>query len=220
MNCETHLYRSRSWACETSVSFGIVDKKKLPGIVDCFGWCTWDAFYQEVTQEGVEAGIQSLARQHVAEVRDHRQRVAVRGRDDGGSGSLRERPTGIRENAKFRNKEEPELGIKNIVDIAKRKHGVSQNELRNSFVQVSQLGLRDRLGHTGLAGPTARPVQMGFAIHFARLLHLFHPFLCETMYFATLPPTPTFFTYTSTSLFDCHICKWYRSLTCETCKLP
>ncbi|KAK8604760.1 hypothetical protein V6N13_082234 [Hibiscus sabdariffa] len=36
-------------------------EKKLPGIVDYFGWCTWDAFYQDVTQEGVEAGLESLA---------------------------------------------------------------------------------------------------------------------------------------------------------------
>ncbi|VAI83168.1 unnamed protein product [Triticum turgidum subsp. durum] len=36
-------------------------EKKLPAIVDYFGWCTWDAFYQDVTQEGVEAGLQSLA---------------------------------------------------------------------------------------------------------------------------------------------------------------
>ncbi|KAK4369945.1 hypothetical protein RND71_009420 [Anisodus tanguticus] len=35
-------------------------EKKLPKIVDYFGWCTWDAFYQEVTQEGVEAGLESL----------------------------------------------------------------------------------------------------------------------------------------------------------------
>jgi raffinose synthase len=33
----------------------------LPGIIDHYGWCTWDAFYQEVTQEGVEVGLQSLA---------------------------------------------------------------------------------------------------------------------------------------------------------------
>jgi len=32
-------------------------EKGLPGIIDHFGWCTWDAFYQEVTQEGVEAGL-------------------------------------------------------------------------------------------------------------------------------------------------------------------
>ncbi|KAI3970256.1 hypothetical protein MKX01_023903 [Papaver californicum] len=35
-------------------------EKKLPQIVDYFGWCTWDAFYQDVTQQGVEAGLASL----------------------------------------------------------------------------------------------------------------------------------------------------------------
>eukprot|EP01018_Ginkgo_biloba_P035133 Gb_34624 [translate_table: standard] len=28
--------------------------KKMPGILDWFGWCTWDAFYQDVDAEGVE----------------------------------------------------------------------------------------------------------------------------------------------------------------------
>ncbi|KAK4420172.1 putative galactinol--sucrose galactosyltransferase 6 [Sesamum alatum] len=41
-------------------SFRLRNEKKLPGIVDYFGWCTWDAFYQEVTQEGVEVGLESL----------------------------------------------------------------------------------------------------------------------------------------------------------------
>lgn len=29
-------------------TFRLREEKKLPGIVDYFGWCTWDAFYQEV----------------------------------------------------------------------------------------------------------------------------------------------------------------------------
>jgi raffinose synthase len=33
------------------------DEKKIPGIVDCFGWCTWDAFYTDVSAEGVEEGL-------------------------------------------------------------------------------------------------------------------------------------------------------------------
>eukprot|EP00252_Welwitschia_mirabilis_P020414 TRINITY_DN4_c1_g1_i9.p1 TRINITY_DN4_c1_g1~~TRINITY_DN4_c1_g1_i9.p1 ORF type:complete len:687 (-),score=117.75 TRINITY_DN4_c1_g1_i9:442-2502(-) len=37
------------------------EEKKLPGIVDWFGWCTWDAFYTEVSAEGVEKGLRSLA---------------------------------------------------------------------------------------------------------------------------------------------------------------
>ena len=41
-------------------TFRVRAEKKLPGIVDYFGWCTWDAFYQDVTQEGVEAGLRSL----------------------------------------------------------------------------------------------------------------------------------------------------------------
>nr|GMC96573.1 probable galactinol--sucrose galactosyltransferase 6 [Ipomoea batatas] len=36
-------------------------KKKLPGIMDYFGSCTWDALYKDVTQEGVEAGLKSLS---------------------------------------------------------------------------------------------------------------------------------------------------------------
>ncbi|GKB71769.1 probable galactinol--sucrose galactosyltransferase 2 [Tanacetum coccineum] len=37
------------------------EKKKLPGVLDWFGWCTWDAFYTDVTAEGVEKGIKSLS---------------------------------------------------------------------------------------------------------------------------------------------------------------
>eukprot|EP00249_Psilotum_nudum_P014368 c24785_g2_i1 orf=177-1085(+) len=37
------------------------ERKKLPGILDYFGWCTWDAFYTDVTAEGVQEGLESLA---------------------------------------------------------------------------------------------------------------------------------------------------------------
>ncbi|KAL2338410.1 hypothetical protein Fmac_012856 [Flemingia macrophylla] len=119
-------------------TFRLRDEKKLPGIVDCFGWCTWDAFYQEVTQEGVEAGIQSLAAGGTSPkfviIDDGWQSV---GSDDGGSSSL-QRLTGIRENAKFRNKGEPELGIKNMVDIAKRKHGLTAEYHRALDASISR----------------------------------------------------------------------------------
>ncbi|KAI3456757.1 hypothetical protein Pfo_013420 [Paulownia fortunei] len=36
------------------------DKKELPDILNWFGWCTWDAFYTDVTAEGVKEGIKSL----------------------------------------------------------------------------------------------------------------------------------------------------------------
>ncbi|TVU26011.1 hypothetical protein EJB05_28536, partial [Eragrostis curvula] len=41
-------------------TFRLRTEKRLPGIVDCFGWCTWDAFYRDVTQDGVQAGLRSL----------------------------------------------------------------------------------------------------------------------------------------------------------------
>lgn len=36
------------------------ERKKIPGIVDWFGWCTWDAFYTDVNPEGIHQGLQSL----------------------------------------------------------------------------------------------------------------------------------------------------------------
>lgn len=35
--------------------------KPLPDSVDLFGWCTWDAFYKEVSPEGVLAGLAAFA---------------------------------------------------------------------------------------------------------------------------------------------------------------
>ncbi len=35
--------------------------KPLPEFVDQFGWCTWDAFYQDVSQEKVREGLESFA---------------------------------------------------------------------------------------------------------------------------------------------------------------
>lgn len=102
-------------------------EKKLPGIVDYFGWCTWDAFYQEVTQEGVEAGLESLAAGGTPPkfviIDDGWQSV---GGDDGNENKQQSllRLTGIKENEKFQKKDDPKLGIKNIVDIAKEKHGL------------------------------------------------------------------------------------------------
>lgn len=35
-------------------------EKSLPGFADYFGWCTWDAFYQDVSHAKVEEGLASL----------------------------------------------------------------------------------------------------------------------------------------------------------------
>ncbi|XP_057422323.1 probable galactinol--sucrose galactosyltransferase 6 isoform X2 [Lotus japonicus] len=109
-------------------TFRLRHEKKLPGINDYFGWCTWDAFYQEVTQEGVESGLQSLAAGGAPPkfviIDDGWQSVAGDEKiSDSDSNSL-QRLTGIKENSKFQNKENPESGIKSIVNIAKEKHGL------------------------------------------------------------------------------------------------
>ncbi|XP_058008938.1 probable galactinol--sucrose galactosyltransferase 6 isoform X1 [Hevea brasiliensis] len=110
-------------------------EKKLPGIIDYFGWCTWDAFYQEVTQEGVEAGLQSLAAGGTLPkfviIDDGWQSVGGDPPEEAKSNDQKVnkqqpllRLTGIKENSKFQMKDDPMVGIKNIVNIAKQKHGL------------------------------------------------------------------------------------------------
>ncbi|MQM19667.1 hypothetical protein Taro_052676 [Colocasia esculenta] len=106
-------------------------EKRLPSIVNYFGWCTWDAFYQDVTQEGVEAGLESLtaggAPPKFVIIDDGWQSV---GPDQHSGKEEEEKPslmrlTGIKENSEFQNKDDSAAeGIKSIVDIAKHKYGM------------------------------------------------------------------------------------------------
>lgn len=41
-------------------TFRLLEEKTPPGIVDKFGWCTWDAFYLNVHPQGVWEGVQGL----------------------------------------------------------------------------------------------------------------------------------------------------------------
>jgi len=41
-------------------TFRVMEEKTPPGIVDKFGWCTWDAFYLRVHPEGVREGVKGL----------------------------------------------------------------------------------------------------------------------------------------------------------------
>ncbi|KAF7806051.1 galactinol--sucrose galactosyltransferase-like [Senna tora] len=42
-------------------TFRLLEEKTPPGIVDKFGWCTWDAFYLKVHPKGVREGVRGLA---------------------------------------------------------------------------------------------------------------------------------------------------------------
>ncbi|PWA45249.1 raffinose synthase family protein [Artemisia annua] len=103
--------------------------KNLPGILDYFGWCTWDAFYQDVTQEGVESGLKSLVEGGTPAkfviIDDGWQSIGI---DDKKMEDSQQEPlmrlTGIKENEKFQNEDDPTIGIKNIVNIAKNTYGL------------------------------------------------------------------------------------------------
>ncbi|KAI9075574.1 hypothetical protein K1719_042480 [Acacia pycnantha] len=41
-------------------TFNLLDEKTPPGIVDKFGWCTWDAFYLTVHPQGIWDGVKGL----------------------------------------------------------------------------------------------------------------------------------------------------------------
>ncbi|KXG19425.1 hypothetical protein SORBI_3010G057400 [Sorghum bicolor] len=115
-------------------TFRVRAEKKLPRIVDYFGWCTWDAFYQDVTQEGVEAGLRSLvaggAPPKFVIIDDGWQSVGTDqpNSDDPASGEARQprlpRLTGIRENSKFQSQDDPAAGIRAVVRAAKEEYGL------------------------------------------------------------------------------------------------
>ncbi|GAB4849822.1 flavodoxin-like fold protein [Ancistrocladus abbreviatus] len=41
-------------------TFSHRERKKMPDMLNWFGWCTWDAFYTDVTAEGVKQGLESF----------------------------------------------------------------------------------------------------------------------------------------------------------------
>ncbi|KZV41917.1 hypothetical protein F511_11339 [Dorcoceras hygrometricum] len=41
-------------------TFSHLDTKKIPAHLDWFGWCTWDAFYTDVSPSGIKEGLQSF----------------------------------------------------------------------------------------------------------------------------------------------------------------
>ncbi|KAL0300916.1 UNVERIFIED_CONTAM: putative galactinol--sucrose galactosyltransferase 2 [Sesamum radiatum] len=44
-----------------SGTFALRETKQMPGMLDWFGWCTWDAFYQDVNPQGIRDGLKSLS---------------------------------------------------------------------------------------------------------------------------------------------------------------
>ncbi|KAF8403805.1 hypothetical protein HHK36_011911 [Tetracentron sinense] len=111
------------------------EKKKLPSFLDWFGWCTWDAFYTDVTAEGVDEGLKSLSEGGTPPrfliIDDGWQQIGSEVKDTNSvvqeGAQFASRLTGIKENAKFQkngknNDQVP--GLKIVVDEAKQHHNV------------------------------------------------------------------------------------------------
>ena len=55
MFLEEMVYAFLVSVCFRVLKFNLL---QMPDILNWFGWCTWDAFYTNVTAEGVKEGLQ------------------------------------------------------------------------------------------------------------------------------------------------------------------
>ncbi|KAM7500189.1 hypothetical protein LguiA_024603 [Lonicera macranthoides] len=112
------------------------EKKKLPSFLDWFGWCTWDAFYTDVTAEGVHEGLKSLSQGGTPPrfliIDDGWQQIGGLDSNDNNcvvqeGAQFANRLTGLKENAKFQKNgknDDHVPGLKLVVDEAKKHHNV------------------------------------------------------------------------------------------------
>ncbi|KAL0346248.1 UNVERIFIED_CONTAM: putative galactinol--sucrose galactosyltransferase 2 [Sesamum radiatum] len=119
------------------------EKKKLPSFIDWFGWCTWDAFYTDVTAEGVEEGLKSLSEGGTPPrfliIDDGWQQIGSEVKEDPNcvvqeGAQFANRLTGIKENEKFQKNgkaDEHESGLKLVVKKAKQQHNVNLLKIWN-----------------------------------------------------------------------------------------
>ncbi|CAD6220638.1 unnamed protein product [Miscanthus lutarioriparius] len=118
-------------------TFHTRDRKKLPSFLDWFGWCTWDAFYTDVTADGVKHGLQSLSKGGAPPrfliIDDGWQQIASDNKPDPNvavqeGAQFASRLTGIKESTKFQTKPDGDGdgGLKRLVSETKDVHGVKQ----------------------------------------------------------------------------------------------
>lgn len=164
------------------------EKKKLPSIIDWFGWCTWDAFYTDVTAEGVEDGLNSLSkggfRPRFLIIDDGWQQIGNEVPKDTNcvvqeGAQFANRLTGIKENKKFQTK-----GLKHVVEEAKKQNSVKYvyvwHALAGYWGGVHPAGPGLEHYDTALAYPIQSPGVMGnqpdivmdsLAVHGLGLVH-------------------------------------------------
>jgi len=107
--------------CSSEVALRIGGKlrrdKQLPDFVEQFGWCTWDAFYAEVSAAKVRAGLEAFAAGGVTP------KFLIL--DDGWL-DVHRMPTGEVRLASFRANEKFDGGLARFVEMAKQEYGVQR----------------------------------------------------------------------------------------------
>ncbi|XP_076935176.1 putative galactinol--sucrose galactosyltransferase 1 [Bidens hawaiensis] len=120
-------------------TFSHRERKKMPDMLNWFGWCTWDAFYTDVTSEGVKQGLESFHKGVISPkfviIDDGWQSVdmdptSVEAKADN-TANYANRLTHIKENQKFQKDgkeghriEDPSLGLRHVVTDIKDHHNV------------------------------------------------------------------------------------------------
>ncbi|CAA0821392.1 Probable galactinol--sucrose galactosyltransferase 1 [Striga hermonthica] len=120
-------------------TFSHRERKKMPDMLNWFGWCTWDAFYTNVTAEGVKQGLESFKKGGIRPkfviIDDGWQSVGMDPTSEAtkadNSANFANRLTHIKENHKFQKDgkegervEDPSMGIRHIVTEIKDHHSV------------------------------------------------------------------------------------------------
>ncbi|KAI3820437.1 hypothetical protein L1987_07984 [Smallanthus sonchifolius] len=120
-------------------TFSHRERKKMPNMLNWFGWCTWDAFYTDVTSEGVKQGLESFQKGGISPkfviIDDGWQSVGrdpttVEAKADN-TANFANRLTHIKENHKFQKDgkeghrvEDPSMGLGHVVTDMKDHHNV------------------------------------------------------------------------------------------------
>ncbi|KAG6405214.1 hypothetical protein SASPL_132800 [Salvia splendens] len=120
-------------------TFSHRERKKMPDMLNWFGWCTWDAFYTNVTAQGVKQGLESLEKGGIPPkfviIDDGWQSVGMDPTSEkteaNNCANFANRLTNIKENHKFQKDgiegeriEDPAKGIRHIVSEIKDEHSV------------------------------------------------------------------------------------------------
>ncbi|KAJ1415527.1 Glycosyl hydrolases 36 [Sesbania bispinosa] len=120
-------------------TFSHRERKKMPDILNWFGWCTWDAFYTNVTSENVKEGLKSFEEGGIPAkfviIDDGWQSVSMDPNSTewkaDNAANFANRLTNIKENHKFQKDgkegqwvEDPAMGLRHITNEIKQEHDI------------------------------------------------------------------------------------------------